>query len=148
MQVVGAGAGSILLTRAGRRTLLCCSCLLSSLSLATLGTASWVLQTRPQSWLAQVATTDWTVFTVVLCTVQSTASWLPLTCLLCFAVSFSLGLGPVPWLLMGEILPTTALTWAPSVATVSCYSFIALANWSFPYLEPRLGFYGVFWLFR
>ena len=59
-----------------------------------------------------------------------------------------LGLGPVPWLLMGEILPTTALAWAPSLATVSCYSFIALANWSFPFLEPRLGFYGVFWLFR
>ena len=84
----------------------------------------------------------------MLCTVQSIGSWLPLTCLLCFAVSFSLGLGPVPWLLMGEILPTTALAWAPSLATVSCYSFIALANWSFPFLEPRLGFYGVFWLFR
>lgn len=31
--------------------------------------------------------------------------WLPLVAFIVFVVGFSLGFGPVPWLMMGEILP-------------------------------------------
>lgn len=31
--------------------------------------------------------------------------WIPIVSLMFFIISFSLGLGPIPWLIMGEILP-------------------------------------------
>jgi len=33
-------------------------------------------------------------------------AWLPLTSLMVYVVSFSLGFGPIPWLYMGEVLPS------------------------------------------
>lgn len=34
--------------------------------------------------------------------------WLPLASFVIYVVGFSLGFGPVPWLMMGEILPGIA----------------------------------------
>lgn len=31
--------------------------------------------------------------------------WIPIVSMIFFIISFSLGLGPIPWLIMGEILP-------------------------------------------
>lgn len=47
----------------------------------------------------------------------STIGWLPLSSLVIFVLSFSLGFGPVPWLMMGEILPAKIRGTAASVAT-------------------------------
>ncbi|XP_073282788.1 sugar transporter ERD6-like 6 [Primulina huaijiensis] len=41
-------------------------------------------------------------------------------------VSFSLGMGPIPWLIMSEILPVKVKSLAGSVAT--------LANWLFSWI--------------
>lgn len=43
--------------------------------------------------------------------------WLPLASLMIFVLTFSLGYGPVPWLMMGEILPAKIRGNAASVAT-------------------------------
>lgn len=43
--------------------------------------------------------------------------WLPLISLVVFVLSFSLGFGPIPWLMMGEILPAKIRGTAASVAT-------------------------------
>lgn len=43
--------------------------------------------------------------------------WLPLASLMLFVLTFSLGYGPVPWLMMGEILPAKIRGTAASVAT-------------------------------
>lgn len=47
----------------------------------------------------------------------STIGWLPLGSLVTFVTSFSLGFGPIPWLMMGEILPAKIRGAAASVAT-------------------------------
>ncbi len=31
--------------------------------------------------------------------------WLPLVCLMIFMVAFSIGYGPIPWMMMGELIP-------------------------------------------
>lgn len=43
--------------------------------------------------------------------------WLPLVSLMCYVLCFSLGFGPIPWLMMGEILPSKIRGSAASVAT-------------------------------
>lgn len=47
----------------------------------------------------------------------SQIGWLPLGSLVVFVLSFSLGFGPIPWLMMGEILPAKIRGSAASVAT-------------------------------
>lgn len=47
----------------------------------------------------------------------SQIGWLPLTSLVVYVLSFSLGFGPIPWLMMGEILPAKIRGSAASVAT-------------------------------
>lgn len=43
--------------------------------------------------------------------------WLPLSCFVIYILGFSLGFGPIPWLMMGEILPAKIRGSAASVAT-------------------------------
>lgn len=47
----------------------------------------------------------------------SNISWLPLASLMIFVTCFSIGYGPIPWLMMGEILPAKIRGSAASVAT-------------------------------
>lgn len=47
----------------------------------------------------------------------SQLGWLPLASLVVYVLSFSLGFGPIPWLMMGEILPAKIRGSAASVAT-------------------------------
>lgn len=43
--------------------------------------------------------------------------WLPLASLMGYVLCFSIGYGPIPWLMMGEILPAKIRGSAASVAT-------------------------------
>ncbi|XP_051160040.1 facilitated trehalose transporter Tret1 isoform X2 [Leptopilina boulardi] len=43
--------------------------------------------------------------------------WIPLTSMIIYMIGFSLGLGPIPWLMMGEILPAKIRGSAASVVT-------------------------------
>lgn len=56
-------------------------------------------------------------------------SWLPLASLMIFVLSFSMGFGPIPWLMMGEILPAKIRGSAASVATAF--------NWSCTFLVTK-----------
>ena len=46
----------------------------------------------------------------------SSVGWLPLTCFVIYVLGFSMGFGPIPWLMMGEILPAKIRGSAASVA--------------------------------
>lgn len=56
--------------------------------------------------------------------------WIPLASLMLYVLSFSLGFGPIPWLMMGEILPAKIRGTAASVAT----GF----NWSITFIVTKL----------
>lgn len=61
----------------------------------------------------------------------SELGWLPLTCLVVYVLSFSLGFGPIPWLMMGEILPAKIRGPAASVATGFNWSCTFIVTKSF-----------------
>lgn len=77
----------------------------------------------------------------------SNIGWIPLMSLVMFIVSFSLGYGPIPWMMMGELL-------APEVKSIAT-SFTVLFNWTavfivtktFPILNESLGSDITFWIF-
>lgn len=43
--------------------------------------------------------------------------WLPLTCVVLYVASFGMGVGPVPWILLGELLPTPVRSIGASIVT-------------------------------
>ncbi|KAL0287593.1 UNVERIFIED_CONTAM: Sugar transporter ERD6-like 6, partial [Sesamum radiatum] len=53
---------------------------------------------------------------------------------LCMIISFSLGMGPIPWLIMSEILPIKIKGLAGSVATLFNWSF----SWAITMTAPLL----------
>ncbi|XP_046383719.1 facilitated trehalose transporter Tret1-like [Ischnura elegans] len=56
-------------------------------------------------------------------------SWLPLLCILIFAICFSLGSGPIPYTMLGEILPTAAK------GSVSCAA--VFTSWAMAFVVTR-----------
>lgn len=59
----------------------------------------------------------------------SGVGWLPLASFVIFVLGFSLGFGPIPWLMMGEILPAKIRGSAASVATAF--------NWACTFLVTK-----------
>ena len=55
--------------------------------------------------------------------------WIPLMALMVYVVSFSLGFGPIPWLMMGEVFPSRIRGAAASIATA--------LNWTFTFLVTK-----------
>jgi MFS family permease len=74
-------------------------------------------------------------------------AWLALSSLLAYIVSFSLGMGPVPWLFMGEIFPANVRAQACSLATVVNWSTSFAISYLFPVLQDVLQPQGCFALF-
>jgi len=73
--------------------------------------------------------------------------WLSLVSLLVYVASFSLGWGPLPWLVTAEVLPVRAKSLAGGIATASNWFFAFLTTKEFEDLELALDKFGAFWFF-
>ena len=74
-------------------------------------------------------------------------SWLAITCNIGCIMFFSLGWGPIPWLLMGEIFPPRVRGAASSVVTLVNFVLIFVVTNSFPYMLETMYGQGTFWFF-
>ena len=83
VQVVATAIAAILIDRLGRRVLLLSSALVMIFSLYGLGLYFWMLEHNPAE--------------------AGQLGFLPLSCLCLFIAAFSLGFGPIPWLMMSEL---------------------------------------------
>lgn len=119
LQVIMTGVSAILVDKAGRRLLLmmssggmCVTCFLVGLS--------YYLQAHGGD------------------SVQIFVGMMALVSLLVYIICFSLGLGPIPWIMMSEVFPSNVKGTAGSLATVvnwlSCWvvtlSFNSMLDWS------------------
>ncbi|KAK6174668.1 hypothetical protein SNE40_017901 [Patella caerulea] len=111
VQVIGTFIAAQLMDRAGRRKLLIFSGLTMAVSL--FGMAYYFHNEE------------------VLMSQGTKASWLPVVSLMLFVIGFSLGWGPIPMLVMSEILPVRVKGTASAIAIFS--------NWSFAF-AVTLGF--------
>ncbi|CAG2101501.1 unnamed protein product [Medioppia subpectinata] len=111
VQVLAAVTACLLTDRAGRKPLLIVSSIGCGLSVLSLSVFHFVADAKGQHF-------------------QQEFSWIPVVALISFMVTFSLGLGPIPWLLMGELLPAHVR----NVASGLC----SAANWLFAFLITKL----------
>jgi len=73
--------------------------------------------------------------------------WLSLVSLLVYIAFFSLGWGPLPWLITAEVLPARAKSLGGGIATACNWFFAFLTTKEFQALEMGLHNFGAFWLF-
>jgi SP family galactose:H+ symporter-like MFS transporter len=77
----------------------------------------------------------------------SPVKWQVLLDVIAYLAAFDFGLGPVFWLLISEIYPTTVRAQAMSVATFTVWGFDFLVTATFLTLAEKLGMRGCFLLF-
>ncbi|XP_044764963.1 facilitated trehalose transporter Tret1-like isoform X2 [Coccinella septempunctata] len=73
--------------------------------------------------------------------------FVPLASLIVFALGFSLGFGPIPWLMMGEILPAKIRGPAASIVTAFNWASTFVVTTTFPIMNKSLGSCYTFWFY-
>jgi len=110
-----------------RRVLLLVSCSFGSLSLLALG-LYFFLKEQLQLDVSAIG-------------------WLPLVCLIVYISTYCLGIGPLPWVVMSEVLPPNAKGCAGAIVSTVCWmTSFGLTN-SFQMFVDYVGRYGAFWSF-
>ncbi|XP_055955532.1 solute carrier family 2, facilitated glucose transporter member 8 [Patella vulgata] len=127
VQVIGTFVAAQLMDRAGRRKLLIFSGLTMAISL--FGMAYYFHYEA--AWIADGMKT----------------SWLPVISLMLFVIGFSLGWGPIPMLVMSEILPVRVKGTASAIAIFSNWSFAFAVTLSFIPAQMLIGPSLVFCIF-
>lgn len=77
----------------------------------------------------------------------SSYGWLPLACLVIYVLGFSIGFGPIPWLMLGEILPSKVRGTAASLATGFNWTCTFIVTKTFHNIIEAIKMYGTMWLF-
>ena len=74
-------------------------------------------------------------------------NWLAVVCLSVYIVGFSVGMGPLPVLIMTEVLPINIR--AISMICGMSFGWISsfLITMMFQFLNQAIGMYGMFWIF-
>lgn len=73
--------------------------------------------------------------------------WLPVLALCLFIAMFSIGFGPIPWLMVGELFANNVKAYVSPLAGVFNWLLAFLVTNIFETLNSGLGSAGVFWLF-
>ncbi|KAH7986335.1 hypothetical protein HPB52_025041 [Rhipicephalus sanguineus] len=72
---------------------------------------------------------------------------LPLVCLSLFIIGFSCGMGPIPWLMMGELLPLRVRGFATGMCTGFNWTMAFVVTKTFNDMIDLLKPYGTYWFF-
>lgn len=117
VQVIATLVSTILIDKAGRKVLLVVSDFVMCISLATIGL---------YFYLEKVID-------------LSAYSFIPVTSVASFIIFFSIGFGPIPWMIMGEIFPSRAKGVASSLSASLNWFLAFLVTNQFPNMESWFG---------
>jgi len=73
--------------------------------------------------------------------------WIPVTCLVVFILAFSLGQGPLAWVLLGDLATPRAAPLAGAAASATNWGVAFVTTVSYDSLEAVLGQAGTYWLY-
>ncbi|XP_075238550.1 facilitated trehalose transporter Tret1-like isoform X2 [Lycorma delicatula] len=118
---------TMLIDRLGRKILLYTSSILMIITLSTLGTFFYFKN------VAHTNTADY--------------GWVPLMSFVIFVIGFSIGFGPIPWLMLGEILPVKIRGSAAALVTAFNWTCTFIVTKTFSDMKLLLGQHGAFWMF-
>lgn len=128
IQMIATMLSSLLMDRAGRKSLYVTSGSLMTLTLIALGAYTYCSQKYDASTLSH-----W--------------SWVPLVSFMIYIAAFSIGFGPMPFVVIPELVPTHSRSFVMAVgcASGSLLGFIVIKT--FDILRITIGLYGLYWLY-
>ncbi|KAH8277048.1 hypothetical protein KR026_004346 [Drosophila bipectinata] len=126
VQVIMTLCSSLLIERAGRKMLLLFSSTVMCICLAILGAYYNMLESKKD---------------------VSSIGWLPLFCVAFFIISFSVGYGPIPWLMMGELFLPDAKGKAVSLTVMFNWVCVFAVTKCFASMNASFGSDVTFWFF-
>ena len=131
IQVIFTLISVLLVDLLGRRVLLTLGGALLSLSTAALGIFFFLEHHYPKNNTIQ----------------SEDFQFIAVACLAVFIIGFSLGWGPIPWLMMGELAPLQIRGIVSGIATALNWSFSAVITVSFDKYSHVVHPYGAWWTF-
>nr|XP_034191745.1 facilitated trehalose transporter Tret1-like [Osmia lignaria]XP_034191746.1 facilitated trehalose transporter Tret1-like [Osmia lignaria] len=126
IQVLAVFIGTLIVDRLGRRILLMASAIFMCLTTLALGVYFYLTEIRVD---------------------VSAIQWLPLISICIFIVMFSIGFGPIPWMMMGEIFAPEVKGVAASSACVLNWLLAFIVTKFFDDLKQVMNMGPTFWLF-
>ncbi|KAK4323401.1 hypothetical protein Pmani_005895 [Petrolisthes manimaculis] len=78
---------------------------------------------------------------------MDTLGWLPLVSLIVYIAAFSVGYGPIPWVLMGELFTSNVKDAAGAVGIMVNWGTSFFVTLLFQPLQDVMGPFGVYWMF-
>lgn len=73
--------------------------------------------------------------------------WLPIFAFSMFVIFFNLGIGPITWIMMGELFTSDVRCLAVSVASTLNFLLAFVVAITFGYIRDSMGIEGVFWIY-
>ncbi|XP_012234489.1 solute carrier family 2, facilitated glucose transporter member 8 [Linepithema humile] len=129
VQMLASGATPIVVDWLGRRVLLVFSGIGTTLSLCALGL---------YFYLKDVQHAD---------DVVAQISWLPVVALVIFIATYSVGWGPLPWAVMGEMFSSNVKAKASGITVSICWFLAFLITKFSSNMDEAIGQYATFWMF-
>lgn len=126
-QVIATVLGSALVDRLGRKALLLASGIGHTLSLIVLGFYSHIALTDKQF--------------------QDNYAWMPLLSLIVFISSFSIGYGPIPWMMIPELSSARVRSMVASIATAFNWACVYVVTGYVKALMVAVGDDWTYWIF-
>lgn len=127
IHVAASLVGSLLIDRAGRRVLLLVSIVIMTLSLTSLG-AFFVVQEVNEEAAKDIG-------------------WLPLTSLCIFIISFALGFGPIPFMMISELYSEDINAIASPLTGAFNWLLVFILTLTFEPISQAIGIGQTFWIF-
>lgn len=126
-QLVAAIIGASLIDKVGRRLLIIVSGCSASISLVFVGIFFYLKYAVEHD--------------------VSSITWLPIAATIMYEVTVALGIGTIPYVILGEIFPTNIKGSAVSLGMVIGSGLAAIVSFAFQPLNKLAGIYFSFWLF-
>ena len=136
IQVLATFVGVLLVDILGRRILLSVGGVLLSVSTGVLGVYFYL---HDHKCHGNISDAHWYC--------DSQFGYLAVGCLAVFIIGFSIGWGPIPWLMMTELAPMQVRGIMSGVATAINWTFAAIITVSFNYYVKVVNTYGAWWTF-
>jgi len=128
VQVLATGLGTFLVDRAGRRVLLIYTEFIMGISFVALGVFFYLKKINNDN-------------------IPSGLQWLPLVSVILFIVAFSIGIGPLSWTIMGEILHPDVKGLCSAIATSFVWFSAFVVTKIYQTLVAAVGIHWSFWIF-
>lgn len=129
VQVIATFIASILMDKAGRKPLLMICGIGTTFSLVLMGVYFYFVEKYGKHF-------------------QTDFSWISLVSLMIFIAAFSIGLGPIPWLMVAEMVPQRVRSLVSAVATGFNWTLVFVVTFTFKQMEESsFKPYGVYWFY-